>query len=106
MEVFKKSPEYAEMKTIFESILKYRGRRRKIYINQLEAHFCQTMYKINMQSCDNMTELMTKNRKQYRELAKLNTTVTFLEDRIIELKNKLEKVPDKLTGSLRTSSAF
>ncbi len=106
MEVFKKSPEYEEMKTILEKVFKRRGRERKIYINQLEQHFCQTMYKINMQSCDNLTELMTKNRKQYRELAKLNTTVTFLEDRIIELKNKLEKVPDKLMGSLRMSSVF
>ena len=103
MEVFKKSPEFEEMKAIFQSVLTYRGRRRNVYINQLEQHFCSTMYKINMQSCDNMTELMTKNRKQHREIAKLNTTITFLEDRIIELKNKLE---NPATCSLRTSSEF
>ena len=106
MNVFRKSPEFAEMKNIFESILKYRGRRRKIYINQLKQHFCETMYKINMQSCDNMTDLMTKNSRQRRDIAKLNTTITFLEDRIIELKNKLELPDDKAIYSLRTSSAF
>jgi len=103
MEVFKKSPEFEEMKNILDKVFKRRGRERKTYINQLEQHFCSTMYKINMQSCDNLTEVMTKNRKQQRDIAKLNTTITFLEDRIIELKNKLE---NPATCSLRTSSEF
>ena len=106
MNILRKSPEFAEMETLLEKAFKRRGTERKIYINQLKQHFCETMYKINMQSCDNMTDLMTKNSRQRRDIAKLNTTITFLEDRIIELKNKLELPDDKAIYSLRTSSAF
>ena len=81
--------EFQEFKVLMDKALKYRGKHRQRYLEEIDEFFCEKVYEIMMRQRDYFKEILLKNKTLQTRLQSVLNEKSHLEDQNYDLRQKL-----------------